>query len=219
MTAVTLNAEQRLFVLRHDSGVGTLGFDVVFKRIQQYARKLGLALPDPHAIGTLQQYAQYREVEAAYIATKPSETLFDPDTPFEVQHILEQYRKSKKPLRLFYGDRLTGNDWMEENDVVGRIGRSTGPIHVALLLARNDNGGGAILTSSIVRILDATTRRELYRHANYQLPQLRMQMDASSENRYRAQVSDETGKTLARFVSYAKAQAWMEFLQGHRMKP
>lgn len=127
MSAVTLNAEQRLFVLPQSGGYSCLGFDVVFKRLVQFAKLLGRALPNPEGIGKLEQYQEYRLAEKAYIATNPKETLYDPDTPLAVQSCLESYRKSRAPVRLFFGNPDTGKEWLEENDVYGTIGRSMGP--------------------------------------------------------------------------------------------
>lgn len=218
MTAVTLNADQRLFVLSHSGGYSCLGFDVVFKRLLQYARKLGLQQPEPAQVGTLQQYEQYRQAESAYIATHPSETLFDPDTPLQVQRILEQYRHSDASLRLFYGDAQTGRDWMEEHDVRGFIGRSSGPIHTPLLLARKTSSGGpAILTACIVRILDTRSHRELYRHPQYQAPNLRIERNLAPQGRPYVVYRDD--EVHAAFATEAKALAWVEFMRGLRMKP
>ncbi|MFH1740063.1 MAG: hypothetical protein ABIH23_13720, partial [bacterium] len=53
--------------------------------------------------------------------------------PVGVVEILEKYRDRSTRIRVFYGDTITGRDWMEENDTMGIVGRSSGQIKVPLL--------------------------------------------------------------------------------------
>ncbi|KWT98083.1 MULTISPECIES: hypothetical protein [unclassified Variovorax] len=217
MSTITINASQRLFVLPSGRGFSCLGFDVTFKRLRQFASLLGLASPNEADIGTLAQYQLYEAAQSAYIATKPTTTLFDPDTPVKVQAVLEAYRQHGGRLRLFMGDALTGRDWLEEHDVIGTVGRSMGPIRAPLLISRrNSHGGGAILTACIVRIIDVASKQELYRHPAYRVPNL--VRHASKEPGYAASVSVD-GELQASFKSDAKADKWIAFMQGHRMTP
>jgi hypothetical protein len=214
MNAVTINDTQRLFVLKSTGGYSCLGFDVVFKRLSQYANALGRALPSITGIGKIEQYQEYLVAESAYIATNPKNTFFDADTPAQVQSCLEFYRISKVPVRLFYGNAETGKDWLEENDVYGTIGRSMGPIKVPLLIAKGAAGGGAILTTRILRIVDGATNQEVYRHSNYQAPVFTSQK--SDVSGYQQEVLAD-GVVVARFKDEAKANAWTAFMQGIRM--
>ncbi|RPJ39987.1 MAG: hypothetical protein EHM35_00715 [Planctomycetaceae bacterium] len=60
-TNVTINTEQRLFVIPCDGGGCTfLGFDVVFERGRKLAAELGRSWGCTERIGTLQQYRDYR---------------------------------------------------------------------------------------------------------------------------------------------------------------
>ena len=55
-------------------------------------------------------------------------TSYDARTPDEVVRVLEQARLNHTRLHISLGDTITGRNWLEENDVYGDIGRSTGPI-------------------------------------------------------------------------------------------
>lgn len=71
-----------------------------------------------------------------------------------VAKLLEHFRDSGRLLRLFLGVRETGRDWMEKNDMVGYVGRSSGSQKVPLLIQPGEDGGTTIPTDSI-----ATQRR------------------------------------------------------------
>jgi len=216
MTSVTINSDRRIYVLKERGGITCLGFDVAFKRLAQYAAKLCLPAPCAEDIGTEKLYKEYLKAESLYVARKPDETLFDPETPVAVQNILEQYRKSGDKLRVMLGDSKTGRDWLEEHDCVGTVGRSMGPIKIALLVPRGDDGGCALLTACIVKLVDGKTKRVLYRHPNYH--QAELKVVASDKSGYAEMVTSD-GKPLARFAKVGQAAKWVEFMQGTRMSP
>jgi hypothetical protein len=94
-------------------------------------------------------------------------TYYHQDTPDEVVEILEQIRKSGARVRLFYGDKWTGRDFLEENDVVGYIHRSAGPIKTPILIPRSDSiCGSPIMDNAVVRITRGKVN--LYQQDNYQ---------------------------------------------------
>jgi hypothetical protein len=111
-------------------------------------------------------------------------TWYHKDTPDAVIHVLEVARQLGYTVRVFYGDPATGRDWMEQYDVTGRIGRSTGPVRVPLLLHNSrSRGGGAILTNCILRVLwkDSRGYRHEWRVENYQKPDLYMRLRHESD--------------------------------------
>jgi len=215
MTTVTPNIDQRLFVLNTGGGFSCLGFDVVFKRLKQYAEFLGLPQPAEADIGQMHQYEAYRTAESAVCQKQPSQTWFDPETDPQVKSVLEQYRLSRKKIRVFLGSTQTGRDWCEEYDVVGRISRSTGALKAPLLISGNEPGGPALLTACILRLLDVETGKELYRHPLYETPAF--EVVPSKEKGYKVEVLRDS-QVYARFKTDTIARNWVAFMRGERMR-
>lgn len=94
-------------------------------------------------------------------------TYYNEKTPDDVIRLLERLRKNGTSVIVRYGDTETGFDWMEENDVEGTVGRSTGTVKIPLLVPRNENGGPGMLDHCIVKIVDAITGKALYTHPHY----------------------------------------------------
>jgi hypothetical protein len=231
---VTINAEQRIFVIPCGGGYSCYGFDNCFNASAQLVERLNkhlsakdklagkqYVMPDPAKKETLDAYAYYQSLLDALRGCPAASkaTWFDPHTPAKVQKILEDARESRHILRLFVGDAETGRDWCEENDVIGRIGRTGGILKTPILLEplrehgdiRFADGGGAILTARILRIADVTTNEELYRAPNYQLPQL--VIGESTKPGYTHTVTRD-GKKQAAFKSYEEAARYVAFMIG-----
>lgn len=209
----SINNEQRLFVFNEAGGYTCLGFDVVFKRLRQYVRKIGGAAPVEAEKGTEKQLREYFQAESAFIRSNPQETFFEDDTPLAVRDILERCRLARTPVRIYLGDTQTGRDWMEEWDTVGRIGRSCGAIKIPLMIVGDEDGGGALLSSSIVRIQHARIKKDLWVHPAYHQPAMTL-VDSTVQG-FAKEVMVE-GKVHARFKKEASALRWMDFMKGER---
>ena len=139
---VVINHEQELFVVSAGKGYSTLGFEHVFKQLKQLVARLNLSIQiREDEKGTIGQYADFQRAINEAAKANLKETWFNLDTPVKVRRILEQYRKSGKAIRLFYGDVERGEDWLEENDVVGKIGRSSGTFKIPILLQNGESWG------------------------------------------------------------------------------
>lgn len=227
--SVTVNQDQRLFVIPCGEGFSCLGFDVCYNRLLQLATKLyekfRISVLDEKIldteIGTLKQYEQYQKA-VRNIGARNLGTFFNNNTPKKVQRLLEDYRRSESKIRIVLGDPETGRDWMEENDVLGRVGRSTGSMKVPLLIADGECGGGAILDGNIVRMFDVASGKELYRHPKYQVPNLAIAAATEEEllthPAYSHAVSRD-GECVARFHSIGKAAQYVAFICGESMTP
>lgn len=155
----------------------------------------------------------------AYIQ-HPSGTYFRDGTPSEIQDLLERLRTSRQRIRIFYGD-AAGTDLLDEHDVVGTVGRSLGPIKVPLLIEANRCDGPPIDCRSVARILDVSTKRDLFRAASYRQPQFRIRSEPDAESGYPVAVDVDVGSGFevhARFRTHTRAQRWVDFMLGNRMR-
>jgi hypothetical protein len=213
-----LNDQQQLYVIPSGGGYSCLGYENARRDTQHIAAVLGRTdlVPVASDFGARAGYAKYLAACSAWASSAHSKkTWFTPGTPNEVQQILERYRQSARVLRLFLGDRATGRDWMEENDVVGKIGRSGGSQKVPLLIEPGADGGAAILTDCIVRLMDADGR-ELYRHESYQEPALSLEMEQDKVMRRKGYTwaVRRDGKPQARFRDVYSGAEYVEFMTG-----
>lgn len=106
---------------------------------------------------------------------------FKASTPLAVVRCLLNARETGDKLRLHYGHTSgprIGLDWMEENDVEGRIGNSTG-FKVPLLVEPGSRGGPFVLDDCIVKITGG--KRVLYQHPAYHRPAITLRPVAPGE--------------------------------------
>lgn len=92
--------------------------------------------------------------------TESNGFFFHVNTNSDVRTALAQAFASRSTVRIWFGDIVTGRAWAEENDVLGKVGRSTGRIKVPLLVEPGEDCGGHMLDHCIVRI-DVVKRRSL----------------------------------------------------------
>lgn len=146
---------------------------------------------------------------------QPSGTYYHDTTPPEVIRWLESVRVSGQRIRMVYGDRETGKDWLCENDKTGRVGRTTGWHTIPILCSnRRSSGGGAILADCIVRLF--VNGCEVYRHPLYKVPEIEVWFENQhAECPWAANVNGD--KTHARFKTEKAALRWKDFMQGKRM--
>ena len=217
MKEITKNLKSRLFVIPAGQGFTCLGFETCFQRANQLASKLGEPLLDEKDIGKIEQFMAYQElIDKARGADLG--TWFEPGTPDGVQSALERARESGARIRVFYGDSQTGQDWLEEHDVMGTVGRTTGPLKTPILLANaRSSGGGAILTKNVVRVIELSPRTgkhiETYRHPGYHQPKLWIRRGIGDQPSWMVYAN---GRPHAGFGSKVKAQAFAAFLRGIR---
>lgn len=212
---ISVNQNQGLFVLNFDGGCTTMGFDHVFKTLAKIVQRIGLSMPvREDEKGTIAQYTLYREAIDAYASAGLRETWHHPDALPEVCKVMDRCIKNGARVRLFYGDTVTGRDWGEENDVLGTVGRTTGPLKSPILIPKGEHAGTTILEHRILKIMDADTHRVLWTHEQYQAPLFSIKEDSTPKYSFAATMD---GQTKARFQSFAKAAAWVAFMSGECM--
>ena len=145
-------------------------------------------------------------------------TSYDSRTPDTVVNILENVRHSKQRIRLHYGNVQTGQDWHDEHDVRGTIGRSTGSVKIPLLIANSRSmGGPSVLDHCIVGI--RTTGKNgkwLYRHPTYKAKRFHItESDKSEDYPFLVFALDGEANTLvARFKTSKQAERYTANVTG-----
>lgn len=141
-------------------------------------------------------------------------TTYSDKTLPEVANALERARLNHTRVRLFLGDQDTGRDWHEENDLIGYIKRSTGPRPSPILVYdERSTGGPAILTDSIVWIMD-THGRTLWKHPQYHGKTFTLRVPSEGPG-YAADVL-ENGETCANFHKITSAENYIKFMTGQQ---
>ena len=156
-------------------------------------------------------YYEYKHAYGTNVYKKSIAGIFyKKETPEEVVKILDNAYLKKENVRLFLGDPVTGQDWFEESDVEGKIGRSMGEIKIPLMIKKGEDGGPGISESSIVRIQIRGV--DVYRHPKYHqgVFELRAGNDTSHplsvfvDNKNIANFKSE--KTRDRFIAFIKGE-------------
>ena len=140
---------------------------------------------------------------------------FNDNTNDKVKQVLTSCYNRKNRIRVVYGDINTGNDWLEEYEILGYVGKSTG-INPAPLLINNSRsfGGGAILTGSILKIVDTQTKQVLFQHEKYVMPTLTKEISGHDDYLYDV-IHD--GVLVTRFKTEKQANNYIDFMQCKRM--
>lgn len=135
MKSVTINQEQKLYVIPCADGYSCLGFEVCDKRakaLEQELAPLGFTVPQSAPVGSLERYAQYRSAV---------------DYAFRLN--LENGFRSKSKLTPelvgLEGKRVeVRHRWTSGAEEVCRfiVGKSTGWIPIHLAIPRRDSSGG-----------------------------------------------------------------------------
>jgi len=212
---VTINRERQLYVMKCQAGYSCLGFENVMLDTWALAIRLGKPelAPTEQEFG-MQSVLEKRDRLLSLLAKSNIDlgTWFNPKTPRQVCEVLEVIRKRGEKIRVFYGDPKTGRDWNQEQDVIGHIGRSIGPMKVPLLLDDEDGVGGmAMLDHCLVRIIRIEDGKEQYRHPSYHLRHF--EAVAGDDPRYPMKVLAD-GADYAFFKTEGEAYLWLAFIMG-----
>lgn len=225
---VTINAERRLYVIPcGDDGFTCWGFDNAYREACQLAEALNRPVPAESEIGTMSVFNYHRELLKFARENKVDfGTWFDYGTDPMVKAVLEAARLNDMRVRIFYGEtdpekENCGLSWMNEHDMYGSIGRSTGILKFPLLVPPGDDGGCAILTSRIVKIIGTSMCVSLYEHPAFRLPEMVLVDETREDVLEKGYVVgvDVAGERQANFKTRKKANDWIDFMSGRRIKP
>ena len=136
------------------------------------------------------------------------------NTTSRVSTLLNNLKMSQQRVRLVYGDTDTGKDWLEEYDVIGTIGCSTGTNRIPLLIKNSRSlGGGSILDHRILKIVDVKSKCVLYQHEKYVTPEFELGFLAIT-GQYSVSVG---GEIQANFKTEKQAKNYIDFMLCKRM--
>lgn len=142
---------------------------------------------------------------------------------YQVNQVLQRYLHKDVRIRLFLGNPETGEQWLEEYDIQGYVGKSCGSQPIFILLNnRRSDGGPAISVSSVIRI--TVDKRNVFQVSNYRKPQLAIQPCDIKANGFHYthgvyhKKLNGTVENVANFTSEDKAKYYIEFQHGIRNK-
>ena len=143
---------------------------------------------------------------------------FNDETSDKVKECIEYCYNSKLRIRIWYGNTKTGVSWLEEYDVTGTIGRSTGKQKIPLLVKNSrSNGGGGILCHCIIRIDAINSRRTIYKHPLFNVPLLTVATNNEKKNKNKLPfIVSKNNELQARFKSEKQAKNYIGFMLGNR---
>ena len=219
MNKVSINAAQQRYVIDCGEGYTCFGFANARDHANQIACRLGradLAFTDED-YATRAGYEKYgRAVQAWSQSPLTRTTYFDPGTDAKAARVLESCRKRERKVRLILGDTSIGEPWLEEHDVVGRIGRSTGSLKVPLLIEPDEHGGCAILCACLLAIVDWESGDFLYRHTAYREADLSIKPSGDAARSWSVLRREEV---VASFRDIGQAGAYLAFMRGATIEP
>ena len=114
------------------------------------------------------------------------------------------------------GDTGTGASWLDEFDVVGTVGRSTGPLKMPLLVEPGEAAGTAILCAHVLALMDWDTGLPLYRQPLWQPPELRIRASDDDVRPWAVVLHEQP---VANFDDIGKAGAYLAFMRGASVEP
>ena len=219
MRDITLNPEQRQYVIATEGGVTCSGFDNARDHARQIAQRLDRPdlMPTADDAASLTGYEKYLAAVRAWgESAQGHSTYFDPGTDPRLARVLETCRRDGSKVRLVLGDTGTGASWLDEFDVVGTVGRSTGLLKVPLLVEPGQAGGTAILCAHVLALMAWDTGLPLYRHPRWQPPELRIRASDDDVRPWAVVLHEQP---VATFDDIGKAGAYLAFMRGASVEP
>lgn len=141
---------------------------------------------------------------------------FSDKTNEKVKQVLTSCYNRKNRIRIVYGDVKTGKSYLDEYEILGYVGKSTGIKPIPLLINNSRSfGGGSILTDIILKIVDTQTKQVLFQHENYVMPVLTKEISSHKDYLYDVIYNGES--VVARFKTEKQANNYIDFMQCKRM--
>lgn len=144
---------------------------------------------------------------------------FNAMTPQPVRDAINSSYTGKMRVRVWYGNTATGQAWLEDFGVTGRIGKSTGNKPIPLMIHnKRCTGGPAVSDNCIVKIVATHSGRVLYSHPSFDPGEFAVRLSTPDDKlppEYTTMVFCR-GKNVANFRSPITARRWVQYMRGER---
>ena len=134
--------------------------------------------------------------------------------------VLKKYENYPRRVRIWYGDRQTGESWNDEYDVTGTIGRTNGQIKIPIILNNKRSlGGPALLVGSIIRVDDIEGKKTLWKVSGFHVSPMEIILFPEQKDYpYAVMQNEDNGVrvNVANFKTENQAQRWIDFMNGKR---
>jgi len=214
---ITINTEQSLYVKTFGEGCTTWGFQNAFDETALLAERLGHPDLAPFVAEYGTEDVLKKHAKLIKLAAKDPRlgTWFKKDTRDAVKKVIDRLIHTGETVRVFYGDSETGKSSMNEFDMIGTVGRSSGVLKVPLLLSQSDGFGDPMQDDRIIRIIRVGDHKNLYKHPGFHVPE--MKIVEGEHPKFKVSVVVE-GQVAARFKSLGKACKWVAFMTGETLE-
>lgn len=214
---ITINTEQSLYVQTFVEGCPTWGFQNAFDETTLLAERLGHPELAPFMADYGTEEVLKKHAKLIKLATMDSRlgTWFKKDTRVGVKKVIDRLIHTGEKVRVFYGNPKTGKSSMDEFDMIGEVGRSTGTLKVPVLLSESDGFGAPMQDDMIIRIIRMSDHKNLYKHPGFHVPE--MKIIEGEHPQFKVSVMVE-GQVAARFKNLGKACKWIAFMAGETLE-
>ena len=148
--------------------------------------------------------------------------VFHKETLPQVATVLTSLNKSRERVRLFYGDVDNGKSWLDEHNMVGTIGKSTGIKPIPLIISNNRSMCGVALLAHCIIGIKTVAGQWLYKHPTFNTGKLKIiAFDRHSTRHDPIDLLctvERDGKPLASFKTIKRAENYISFMNGDRMR-
>lgn len=223
---VYLDANEKTYTISVGRSSVVMSFKYVFEASCELARRLKLfgepyTIPLIDEIGSETQLNYFQSMRNTYLSLNDSSLWFDGRTPFAVKSAIQSLTSLPREVRIFYGDKATGLDWICWGEpLIGFIGvtEDEGFNLPTLYASEMDDYGVIIDSEHIVKIVDIASNEVIYSHSKYHLPLLEMIPLNSDNPEGKFQVfscNGDSKKLESTFNCSEEAIKLIQFLKGN----
>lgn len=210
------NEASQHYVIPNGNGFRCVGFQRCFNEVYALAVLLNQDPPANVDFGTMRVFERHNElIHQVLVNNMDLGTWYDSATPLCVRSVLEKVISSGRRVRIFLGEPATGKADNIEYGVIGTIVTSSGTLKRPQFVTKSLIDAYTLSCSKIVRIIDAESMEDLYRHPTFHTSQFEVAHADDPESWHYVAKAD--GTPFADFDTKRDALNWVEFMRGNRL--